>query len=120
MTKRPEDDFGTLLTSEFGKVTDVVESGGRNGTTIIVEELFSNVPARKKFLKKLRENMVTMVNFTADYDTAKSFFDTIIKQRLNSISFDNTILCTIIEKIDKYIKIHTENDKIEFEKGRTI
>ncbi|MBQ1226185.1 MAG: DNA mismatch repair endonuclease MutL, partial [Clostridia bacterium] len=52
MTKRPEDDFGTLLTSEFGKVTDVVESGGRNGTTIIVEELFSNVPARRKFLKK--------------------------------------------------------------------
>lgn len=52
MTKRPEDDFGTLLTSEFGKVTDIVESGGRNGTTIIVEELFSNVPARRKFLKK--------------------------------------------------------------------
>lgn len=52
MTKRPEDDFGTILTSEFGQVTDIAESGGRNGTTIIVEELFSNVPARRKFLKK--------------------------------------------------------------------
>ncbi len=52
MTKRAEDDFGTILTSEFGNVTDISESGGRNGTTIIVEELFANVPARRKFLKK--------------------------------------------------------------------
>ncbi len=52
MTKRPEDEMGTVLTSEFGKVTDILESGGRNGTTIIVEELFANVPARRKFLKR--------------------------------------------------------------------
>lgn len=52
MTKRPQDEMGTLLTSEFGKVTDISESGGRNGTTIIVEELFANVPARRKFLKR--------------------------------------------------------------------
>ena len=52
MTKRPQDELGTVLTSEFGVVTDVVESGGRNGTTIIVEELFANVPARRKFLKR--------------------------------------------------------------------
>lgn len=52
MTKRPEDEMGTVLTSEFGKVTDIAEIGGRNGTTIIVEELFANVPARRKFLKR--------------------------------------------------------------------
>ncbi len=52
MTKRPEDEMGTVLTSEFGNVTDISESGGRNGTTIIVEELFANVPARRKFLKR--------------------------------------------------------------------
>lgn len=52
MTRRQEDEVGTLLVSEFGKVTDIIESGGRKGTTIIVEELFSNVPARRKFLKR--------------------------------------------------------------------
>ncbi len=52
MTKRPQDDMGTVLTSEFGEVIDISESGGRNGTTIIIEELFANVPARRKFLKR--------------------------------------------------------------------
>ncbi len=52
MTKRECDEVGTLLVSEFGKVTDITDSGGRKGTTIIVEELFSNVPARRKFLKR--------------------------------------------------------------------
>ncbi len=52
MTRRECDDFGTLLVSEFGEVTDIEEIGGRVGTTVIVEELFSNVPARRKFLKR--------------------------------------------------------------------
>ncbi len=52
MTKRPQDEMGTVLVSEFGKVSDISDSGGRNGTTIIIEELFANVPARRKFLKR--------------------------------------------------------------------
>lgn len=52
MTKRPQDEMGTVLISEFGKVSDISDSGGRNGTTIIIEELFANVPARRKFLKR--------------------------------------------------------------------
>lgn len=44
--------MGTQLTSVGGEVTEMIEAGCRNGTTVIVEELFANVPARRKFLKK--------------------------------------------------------------------
>ena len=52
ISKRREDAFGTSITSEFGKVTDISQTGCKDGTTVIVENLFENVPARRKFLKK--------------------------------------------------------------------
>ena len=52
MTKRREDPVGSLLVSECGTVIDVTETGAPNGTTVIVENLFENVPARRKFLKR--------------------------------------------------------------------
>ena len=52
ITKTKEADTGYMLTSEGGKVLDISEVGASDGTTVVVENLFFNVPARRKFLKK--------------------------------------------------------------------
>lgn len=52
MTKPHESTMGTVLTCVGGEIREIIESGCPSGTTIIVEELFANIPARRKFLKK--------------------------------------------------------------------
>ncbi|MBE6572343.1 MAG: DNA mismatch repair endonuclease MutL [Ruminococcaceae bacterium] len=52
LTKRKEDDFGSVLHINSGEVLEHGEAGCPDGTTIAASDIFKNVPARRKFLKK--------------------------------------------------------------------
>ena len=52
ITKTAESDTGYMLTSDAGNIIGIEEVGCSDGTTVVVSELFYNVPARRKFLKK--------------------------------------------------------------------
>lgn len=50
-TRRADDELGTKIKIDGGKVQDTHEVGCKIGTSILVEEIFFNTPARLKFLK---------------------------------------------------------------------
>ncbi len=51
-SKPAANEMGTLLECEAGRVTSLSEVGCATGTTVVVEDLFYSVPARRKFLKR--------------------------------------------------------------------
>lgn len=52
LTKQKDDTYGTLYRIEGSEEVSCERSGCPDGTTIIIRELFYNVPARRKFMKK--------------------------------------------------------------------
>ena len=52
MSRQPDREMGGLLECHGGEIVNHMATGCAKGTTVIVEDLFYNVPARKKFLKK--------------------------------------------------------------------
>lgn len=44
--------YGAMIEAHGGEIVEYSEQAARNGTSVIVENLFANIPARRKFLKK--------------------------------------------------------------------
>ncbi len=63
ISKTAEAEFGTVLEAHGGEIVGLYEQGCSTGTSVIVENLFANVPARRKFLKKdVTESMAVTAN----------------------------------------------------------
>ena len=63
LSKTKDAPFGTMLEAHGGEVVSIHEQGCSDGTSVIVENLFANVPARRKFLKKdVTESMAVTAN----------------------------------------------------------
>ena len=54
MSRQKNSEAGALLEAHGGEIKNHINSGCAEGTTVIVEDIFYNVPARKKFLKSDR------------------------------------------------------------------
>ncbi len=50
ISRSPDEDTGAKLVC-FNEITEMSDYAGAAGTTVIIENLFYNIPARKKFLK---------------------------------------------------------------------
>jgi DNA mismatch repair protein MutL len=61
VTKREGDLEGTRLVVHGGEVVSIGDAGAPKGTSIMVEDLFYNTPARSKFLKKGRTELAHIV-----------------------------------------------------------
>lgn len=63
ISKTADAEFGAVLEARGGEIVSLTEQGCSTGTSVIVEDLFANVPARRKFLKKdVTESMAVTAN----------------------------------------------------------
>ncbi len=110
VTKREEDLSGFHLVMEAGKIVLEEEVGAPKGTTITINHLFYNTPARMKFLKKdateaavIRETVEKMVlskpfiSFRLIKDGREQFFSAGDGNQLNNIAtvYSKEIACNL-------------------------
>jgi len=62
ISKTKEEDFGNIIKIDGGEILKEEPIGCVDGTTIISEDLFYNIPARRKFLKKAKQEEGEITN----------------------------------------------------------
>ena len=61
-TKTAKDEIGNSITANYGEIGDAETYPSNKGTTVCVENLFSNIPARAKFLKPAKNEEADITN----------------------------------------------------------
>ena len=69
-TRAPEQDSGTIVEINGGKIFKVEEAGLPAGTSITIRDLFFNTPARKKFLKAESTELSHIASLVTHYALA--------------------------------------------------
>lgn len=69
-TRAPDQDSGTLVEINGGKIFRVEEAGLPPGTSITIRDLFFNTPARKKFLKAESTELSHIASLVTHYALA--------------------------------------------------
>jgi len=67
ITKPKESDTAILFRITGGEVVECTETGAPNGTSITVEEVFFNTPARRKFLKSLQTEVAHITSLLESF-----------------------------------------------------
>ncbi|MCD6098398.1 DNA mismatch repair endonuclease MutL [bacterium] len=93
---RPENEqMGTYILLEDGKPIEIAETGAKKGTRITVENLFYNIPARKKFLKSIRteykRSLDTFIRFALGYPNIRFQLTSNGKEVFLLLQTDSTI-----------------------------
>lgn len=69
-TRAADEDSGTLIEINGGKIFRVEEAGFPSGTSIAIRDLFFNTPARKKFLKSESTELAHIASLVTHYALA--------------------------------------------------
>jgi len=69
-TQAPEENSGTIIEINGGKIYKVEEAGLPAGTSIAIHDLFLNTPARKKFLKSESTELAHISSLVTNYALA--------------------------------------------------
>lgn len=118
-TRVENEDLGTIIKVNGGEIEEIDKTGSAFGTTMLVEDLFFNVPARKKFLKTNNTEANRITDFLIKLSLSKPdiAFKLISNNRLILKTPGNNSLFDAINSIygdkvtDELLYIDFENDE---------
>lgn len=114
IASRPKDQTGLELIIDNGKVIEIKPIGIAPGTQITISNLFANVPARKKFLKKPATELKQIIDLVTTYSLTYpqiSFLltnnDKVVLELTCADQIKNRLIDSLGRKITKHlIPIH--------------
>ena len=97
-TKTQDEEIGTLISIDNSKINKITQTACKSGTSIIVKNLFFNIPARKNFLKsdkiELKHIIETFIQIALSHHHINFQFTNDGKQlyNLSTENFKNRII----------------------------